>query len=141
MDNIIEDVKNLDKLDIPKVSLVLLQSNGKILAVSRKNDPTDFGLVGGKCDKNETLERAAIREVKEETGLDIFNLVPIYIGLDGIYTCVTFKADAKNFNINTTECGVVAWVDFDVLNKGSFGKYNREVEKIIFKSNLFPYFC
>ena len=39
------------------------------LAVSRKNNPNDWGLPGGKVDPDETSQQAIRREVMEETGI------------------------------------------------------------------------
>ncbi len=44
-------------------------NESRIVLISRKNN-TIFCLPKGKIEKNETKEGAAIREVKEETGLD-----------------------------------------------------------------------
>ena len=41
------------------------------LSVSLKNDHTDFNLPGGKVEHNETYIQTGIREVKEETGIDV----------------------------------------------------------------------
>ncbi len=60
------------------VLIVLLNDNGEVLAVSRKTDHNDFGLVGGKVDEGESIEDAAFRETLEETGLNISNLNCIY---------------------------------------------------------------
>lgn len=56
------------------VQIVLLNKKGEVLAVSRKHDHNDFGLIGGKVDEGENVVEAAIRETKEETGLDISNI-------------------------------------------------------------------
>jgi 8-oxo-dGTP diphosphatase len=47
--------------------------NGDIVLAKRKNPPYkgEWGLPGGKMDGDETIEETAIREAKEETGLDI----------------------------------------------------------------------
>ena len=58
--------------------VVILNDKGEVCLVSRKEDHSDFGLAGGKVDEGETYEEAAIREVKEETGLDIKNLTMIF---------------------------------------------------------------
>ena len=42
-----------------------------IVLIKRKNPPFGWALPGGFVDYGETLERAAVREAKEETSLDI----------------------------------------------------------------------
>jgi 8-oxo-dGTP diphosphatase len=42
-----------------------------VVLVRRKNPPPGWALPGGFVDEGETLEAAAVREAKEETGLDV----------------------------------------------------------------------
>lgn len=51
----------------------LIIYGGKIVLIRRKNPPfaNQFALPGGFVEVGETVEEAAIREAKEETGLDI----------------------------------------------------------------------
>ncbi len=61
-------------------AIVLL--NGKIVLIRRRNPPFEncYALPGGFVEKGETVEQALVREVIEETGLDIdiVKLVGVY---------------------------------------------------------------
>jgi ADP-ribose pyrophosphatase YjhB (NUDIX family) len=122
--------------NVPKASLsLLINKEGKILSVSRKDNIFDKNIVGGKVDEGETFEQAAVREAKEETGLDIFNLKPVFMRKDGKFICVTFLAEFIG-EIEQTEKGAIEWINYDELFSGSFGKYNSELKNIISKYHL-----
>jgi ADP-ribose pyrophosphatase YjhB (NUDIX family) len=55
---------------IPTVDLIIELNEGIIL-IKRKNPPEGWALPGGFVDYGESLEQAALREAKEETGLDV----------------------------------------------------------------------
>ena len=112
------------------VQVVLLNDKKEVLCVSRKDDHWDFGLPGGKVDPedNDDYEAAAIRETKEETGLDISNLRLIYARHRDGYMGFTYLADWIG-EIQTDEPHVVKWVEFNEVLKGSFGKWNNMVQE------------
>jgi 8-oxo-dGTP diphosphatase len=45
--------------------------DGRVLLIERRNEPAGWALPGGFVDVGETVEQAAIREAREETGLDV----------------------------------------------------------------------
>ncbi len=58
---------------------IIIEIKGKdhregIILIQRKNPPFGWALPGGFVDYGESLEKAAIREAKEETSLDIMHL-------------------------------------------------------------------
>lgn len=131
--NLIHGTRDIGKEYTKRVSVVLLFNQGQILAVSRKNNPDDFGLPGGKLEPNETFEEGAIREVKEETGLDIFGLTPVFYRMDGDFFAVCYVAQWKGEIDNDLESGIVKWADFETIKSGSFGHYNEELEKSLIR--------
>lgn len=55
---------------VPTVDIII-EHGGGIVLIKRKNPPPGWALPGGFVDYGESLEAAAAREAKEETGLDI----------------------------------------------------------------------
>ena len=53
---------------------IIITVDGNIVLIERENEPHGWALPGGFVDYGETLEAAAVREAKEETGLDLANL-------------------------------------------------------------------
>jgi len=56
---------------------IIIRHAGKIVLIERKNPPHGWALPGGFVDYGESLERAAVREAAEETGLELCNLRPL----------------------------------------------------------------
>ena len=55
---------------LPTVDLIIESRDGIVL-IERKNPPRGWALPGGFVDYGESLESAAVREAREETGLDV----------------------------------------------------------------------
>lgn len=58
------------KNPVPTVDIII-EIGGGIVLIKRKNPPFGWAIPGGFVDYGETLEAAARREAKEETGLDV----------------------------------------------------------------------
>lgn len=55
---------------IPTVDIII-EYGGGIVLIERKNPPHGWAIPGGFVDVGETVEEAARREAREETGLDV----------------------------------------------------------------------
>jgi 8-oxo-dGTP pyrophosphatase MutT (NUDIX family) len=65
---------------VPSASAVLTNDNGEILLLKRR-DNNLWAIPGGGHDIGETIQDTAVREVREETGLEVR-----ITGLVGVYT-------------------------------------------------------
>jgi 8-oxo-dGTP pyrophosphatase MutT (NUDIX family) len=86
---------------VPSANVVVLNDRGELLLI-RRSDNENWALPGGAMDLGESIGQAAVREVKEETGIDCQ-----ITGLVGVYT------DPKNVILYTSdgearqECSIV----------------------------------
>lgn len=55
---------------VPTVDIII-EFQGGIVLIQRKNPPFGWALPGGFVDYGESLEKAAVREAHEETSLDV----------------------------------------------------------------------
>jgi 8-oxo-dGTP pyrophosphatase MutT (NUDIX family) len=65
---------------VPSASAVITNDNGEVLLLKRR-DNNLWAIPGGGHDIGETIQDTAVREVREETGLDVR-----ITGLVGVYT-------------------------------------------------------
>lgn len=66
---------------VPTVDVIIYDPERGVVLIERSNPPLGWALPGGFVDYGETLEHAAVREAKEETGLDV-----TLTGLVGVYS-------------------------------------------------------
>lgn len=58
---------------------IIILLNKAVVLIKRKNPPFGWALPGGFVDLGETVEQAAIRETKEETTLDLYDLKQFHV--------------------------------------------------------------
>lgn len=67
----------LEKVELTNMCMILDETTNKMLVQARdKNDWDGISFPGGHIEKGESIIASVIREVKEETGLDIKNVIP-----------------------------------------------------------------
>lgn len=109
----------------------MVNGSGEILSVSRKFDLNDLGLPGGGVEPNETLEQAIVREVDEETGVQVTKMNRLFacqhFVTHGKYWAVTFHVTAWEGVPYSREGAAVAWVPYRRLLEPScsFRAYNQ----------------
>lgn len=119
------------------VTMLIERKDGYILAVSRKEDHTLFGLPGGKVDEGETLKQAAIRETKEEVGLDCLAVTPYFTKVcvgrghgtrpGQSYLNTTFYCDLYKGTPQSMEDAAMEWLRPEALWQVGqpYAEYNR----------------
>jgi len=109
-----------------------LETN-EVLVQNRKRKYLGWSFPGGHVEKGESFYDCAVREVKEETGLDVYNLK--YCGAvhwvnretDERYICFMYKTTEFDGNLITeTDEGEQFWVALDELLSTPKEKFSSE---------------
>lgn len=92
-----------------RVTGILIENNKILLVKQRVSEKRNWSLPGGKLEQGETLEQGIIREMKEETGLDVEIIRLLYLcdvsASDNTLLHITFllKRVAGNIALPTNE--------------------------------------
>jgi len=70
----IRDRVGHDAINLTGVNVLIINESNQVLLQKRGTFPFKWGLIGGITELGESLEDTAVREAKEETGLDIKEL-------------------------------------------------------------------
>lgn len=121
--------------------LCLVEDGNKILLQNRiKKDWQGYTLPGGYVERNESFVDAIIREMKEETGLDIKN--PKLVGIKqfpikcGRYVVLLFKTKEYSGTLVSSDEGNMEWVEYDKLKDINTVDDFEDLLKVINSNNL-----
>jgi len=112
-------------------TVLLLNDRGKLLAVSRGDDATNWGMPGGWVERGESPAQGAARELWEETGIRVSpeHLEPVYQQGD----CTTFvprgPMHVPPVLYSEPFEGYVAWLDPSAIacETCTFGRTNAKM--------------
>ena len=121
--------------------LCLIQDGTKILLQNRvKKDWQGYTLPGGHVETGESFVDAVIREMKEETGLNIIN--PKLAGVKqfpidgGRYLVLLFKATEFSGEVISSDEGKMEWIEYSQLPEVDAVDDLEELLNVINDSNL-----
>ena len=121
--------------------LCLVEEGNKILLQNRvKKDWQGYTLPGGHIEKDESFVDAVIREMKEETGLDIKN--PKLVGVKqfpikyGRYVVFLYKTNEYSGTLVSSNEGKMEWIEYDKLKDINTVDDFEELLKVMNSNNL-----
>jgi 8-oxo-dGTP diphosphatase len=126
-------VSKLKRVDVAYTVLVDKTGEKVLMVKNRGEDGSYFTLPGGAVEEGETLQEAAIREVKEETGFTVevgglLNVCEAFFEKKGRHALLfTFHGEIVSGRINISmpdEIEEVVWMDIIEAKKYIFGAEN-----------------
>lgn len=112
-----------------RVTGILIENNKILLVKQRVSEKRNWSLPGGKLEQGETLEQGIIREMKEETGLDVEIIRLLYLcdvsASDNTLLHITFllKRVAGNIVLPTNEFESTPIYDVEFFSISDLSEY------------------
>lgn len=131
-----------------EATLCYIRNKDKTLMMHRikkKNDvhANKWNGVGGKFELGESPEDCAIREIKEETGFDVFNLkmkgILTFPKFDGEndWLVFVFTAETDENEFIQTHEGVLHWIDSDKILELNLWEGDKIFIPLLFQNRFF----
>lgn len=121
--------------------LCLIEDGSRVLLQDRvKADWKGYTLPGGHVENGESFVDAVIREIKEETGLDIYE--PKLVGVKqfpiegGRYIVMLYKATKFSGEVVSSDEGRMEWVEYSRLSEINTVDDFEELLEVMNSDNL-----
>ncbi len=138
----------MPKLEITNMVMVQDPINGKVVAQERIKSWCGISFPGGHIEPGESTYDSAIREIKEETGLDIRNLKACGFmhwfndkSEDRYLTFFYKTTDYSGDLLDSTEEGNVFWASIDDLMKMQLAPNFKEYLPMFLEDKYFEAYC
>lgn len=131
-----------DKVVLTTMVIVVDKKNNKTLMQKRKKSWLGYAPPGGHVEDFESFVECAIREVKEETGIDVFNLkfnsITHFVKDNGRYIVFNYYTEDFSGNlIEETLEGKPEWIRIDKLNEYELSSGLKErFDRMFFNKNI-----
>lgn len=127
--------------NVELTTLCLVYRPGQVLLQNRvKKDWRGYALPGGHVEMGESVVDSVIREMKEETGLTIFE--PKLCGIkqfpieNGRYIVFLFKTDRFEGELVSSSEGAMEWVDRERIGKIRAVEHLKELLDVMERDDL-----
>lgn len=132
-------MEKISKVILSNMCLVENDKHQICFIFRHKNDWPGLNLPGGHVENNETLEEAVIREMKEETGLEIFNPKLCAVkewpwGEDLRYLGFLYYVDEFKGELRSSEEGEVIWLTKEEMYNYRLSEGLEELMDLIIKN-------